>query len=132
METFEPLDISNGICAYRPRGTHSLVEVVDGVSAAIAYCRDQRANLLLVDVTGIDGLPIPTLVERFLMIEDWAQQAKGTVVVAMVVPADFIHGRKFGVKVALHFGLICEVHASEEEASKWLLGSVANVDRGDE
>jgi hypothetical protein len=123
MATFEPPDVSNGICIYRPHGTYSLVETVDLISAAIAYCRDQGRHLLLVDVTGINGLPIPTLVDRFLMVEDWAQQAKGTVVVAMVVPVAHMHPLKFGVKVALHFGLICDVYGSEEEASKWLSGA---------
>jgi len=132
MPTFEPLEVRNGIRTYRPRGTYSLVDAVDLVSAAIAYCRDQGANLLLVDVTGLNGLSIPTLVDRFLMVEDWAQQAKGTVVVAMVAPAEYIHPRKFGVRVALHFGLVCDVYTSEEEASKWLLESAADAARGNE
>src|SRR5205823_7445220 len=108
-----------GLCIYRPRGKYALVEAVDLISAAIAYCRAQGAKSLLVDVTALNELPIPTLVDRFLMVEDWAQQAKGTVVVAMVAPLEYIHPQKFGVKVALHFGLICDVYTSEEEALKW-------------
>ncbi len=77
--------------------------------------------MLLVDATGFIDLPIPSLVDRFLMVEDWAQESKGTVVVAMIAPPDYIHPRKFGVKVALQFGLICDVYVSEEEASAWLL-----------
>jgi hypothetical protein len=120
MPTGEPLEIRDGRCIYRPRGEYSLVEAVDLVSAAIAYCRAKGVKSLLVDVTGLSGLPIPTLVDRFLMVEEWAQQAEGTVVVAMVAPHEYIHPQKFGVQVALHFGLICNVHSSEEEASKWL------------
>jgi hypothetical protein len=121
MPTFEPLEVRNNLCTYRPRGKHSLVDAVDLVSRAITYCRKLGANLLLVDATGLVELPIPTLVDRFLMVEDWALQAEGTVTVAMVVPAEYIHPRKFGVKVALHFGLICDVFTSEEDASRWLL-----------
>jgi hypothetical protein len=132
MPTFQSLEVRNGIRTYRPFGKYSLVEAVDLVSAAIAYCRDQEAKLLLVNVSGLIGLPIPTLVDRFLMVEDWAQQANATVIVAMVAPAEYIHPHKFGVKVALHFGLVCDVYTSEEEASKWLLKVAAHPPRSDE
>lgn len=132
MPTFESLEVQNGLCTYRPRGKYSLVDAVDLVSRAIRYCRDQSANLLLVDVRGLVDLPIPTLVDRFLMVEDWAQQAEGTVIVAMVAPSEYIHPRKFGVKVALDFGLICDVYTSEEDALKWLLKSATRGARGDE
>ncbi|HEY2862025.1 MAG TPA: hypothetical protein VGK37_00215 [Casimicrobiaceae bacterium] len=105
---------------YRPLGKYSLVEAVELISAAITDCRAHGATSLLVDVSGLTDLPIPTLVDRFLMVEDWAQKAEGTVVVAMVAPLEYIHPQKFGVKVALHFGLICDVYSSEEEALKWL------------
>ena len=120
MPTIEPLEIRDGLCTYRPQGKYSLVDAVDLVSAAIAYCRAHGADSLLVDVTGLKELPIPTLVDRFLMVEDWAQRAEGTVIVAMVAGREYIHPHKFGVQVALHFGLICDVYTSEEEASRWL------------
>ena len=55
------------------------------------------------------------------MVEDWAHEASGVVVVALVASPAYIHPHKFGVQVALSFGLICDVFASEDEASKWLL-----------
>jgi len=97
---------------------------VDLISAAIAYCRGEGATLLLVDVTGLNGVPIPTLVDRFLMVEEWAQRAEGTLAVAMVAPGAFIHPEKFGVQVATHFGLVCDVYPSEEAALKWLSAQV--------
>jgi hypothetical protein len=127
VPTVDSLEVRDGRGTFRPRGKHSLVEAVDLVSRAIAYCRDRGVPLLLVDVTGLIDLPIPTLVDRFLMVEDWAQEAQGTIVVAMVAPPEYIHPRKFGVTVALHFGLICDVFTSEEEASKWLLQSAAQA-----
>ena len=90
MATAEPLDIRNGLCIYRPRGKYSLVEAVNLVSAAIAYCRAKGAKSVLIDATGFEGLPIPTLVDRFLMVEDWAQHAEGTVVVALVAQHEYI------------------------------------------
>ena len=121
MQILEPVEIGNGLCAYRPRGRYSLAEAVDLVSLAIAFCRDRGIDKLLIDATGLVDLPVPTLVDRFLMAEDWAQQAKGTVVVAMVISPEYIHPRKFGVKVASDFGLVLDVFTSEEHASKWLM-----------
>ena len=132
MPTLDPLEIRNGLCTFRPCGKYSLVEAVDLVSRAIADCRDRGVKMLLVDATGLIDVPMPTLVDRFLMVEDWAQEAKGTVVVALVASPEYIHPRKFGVKVALHFGLICDVYTSEEEASQWLLEGAPHAARNDE
>ncbi len=119
MPNYEP-QAENGVATYRPRGTYSLVETVDLISAAIAACRHRRIGKLLIDVTGIEGVNVPTLIDRFLMVEDWAQAAQGVVVAVLIVDAQYIHPRKFGVKVASHLGLICDVYTSEEEAVQWL------------
>ena len=124
MSPLDRLEVRNGLAIFRPRGRYSLVDAVDLVSGAIARCRDTAVRALLVDATGLDGLPIPTLLDRFLMVEDWAHEAKGTVVVAMVAPPEYIHPRKFGVKVALQFGLVCDVHATEADALAWLHATV--------
>ena len=130
MPTLESLEVRDGLATYRPRGKHSLVDAVDLVSRAIAHCRLHGVKMLLVDATGFIDLPIPSLVDRFLMVEDWAQEAEGTVVVAMVARSEYIHPRKFGVKVALQFGLICDVYVSEEAATAWLLGTTNTGARG--
>ena len=124
----ESLHFHDGRGTFRPRGRYSLVDAVDLVSSAIAQCRARSLSLLLIDATGLVGLPVPTLVDRFLMVEDWATESRGTVTVAPVVHEEYIHPRKFGVKVALKFGLICDVYTSEREASAWL--SEASGDAG--
>jgi hypothetical protein len=121
----EHLAVIEGICQFRPRGECSLVEAVDLINRAIAYCRDQRVAKLLVNGTGLVGVSIPSLVDRFLMVEEWAQKAKGMVVVVLVIQAEYIHPEKFGVKVAADFGLMADIYTSETDALKWLL-SVAN------
>jgi hypothetical protein len=113
-------EIVDGLAHYRPRGRVSLVEGVDLVSAAIAQCREQRIDKLLIDVTGLQDLPIPTLVDRFLMVEDWANASQRLVTVVMVASPEYIHPHKFGVKVAAHFGLVVEAFATEEEGRAWL------------
>ena len=121
----EHLAVVEGICQFRPRGECSLAETVDLINSAIAYCRDQRVAKLLVNGTGLVGVAVPSLVDRFLMVEEWAQRAKGMVVVVLVIQAEYIHPEKFGVKVAADFGLMADVYTSETDALKWLL-SVAN------
>jgi hypothetical protein len=112
----------DGMRICRLSGRHSLVAAVDLISHAIAECRRSGGTQLLIDVTGVEDVPVPTLVDRFLMVEDWAQAAQSMVVVAMVAHSRYIHPRKFGVTVAAHLGLTCDVYTSEQAAVKWLRG----------
>ena len=125
MATFEHLDIVEGICQFRPRGESSLVEAVELIDRAIAYCRDRRIAKLLVNATGLDGVAVPSLIDRFLAVEEWARAANGLVVVVLVIQAEYIHPEKFGVKVARDFGLMTDVYTSEIDALKWLSTIVA-------
>jgi hypothetical protein len=129
LQTIHPFEVHDNMRIYRLHGRHSLVEAVDHISRAIAECRRTGGTRLLVDVTGIEDIPIPTLVDRFLMVEDWAQAAQSMVVVALVAHSRYIHPRKFGVTVAAHLGLTCDVYTSEEAATKWLRGADVPVDR---
>ena len=129
LQKFDPYEVNNGVCTYRPRGRYSLVEAVDLISRAISHCRDRGVTKLLIDMTGMQDVPIPTLVDRFLMVEDWAHAAQGKVVVALVAPSGYIHPRRFGTTVAQHFGLVCDIYASEAAASKWLLEHDDPADR---
>jgi hypothetical protein len=129
LQKLEPFEGQDGMCNCRLQGKHSLVEAVDLISRAISECRQAGWTRLLVDVTGVEDVPVPTLVDRFLMVEDWAQAAQSMVVVAMVTDAKYIHPRKFGVTVAAHLGLTCDVFVSREAASKWLMGTDVPVRR---
>ncbi len=120
MSNLEALTFHDGLGTFRPRGRYSLVAAVDLVSSAIARCRERGIRMLLVDTQGFEDLPVPTLLDRFLMVEDWAGEASGMVVVAMVAAPEYIHPRKFGVTVARHMGLVCDIYPSEAEASAWL------------
>jgi len=116
----QSVEVSEGICRFRPAGECNLIEATALVSKALAYCRDRSMAKLLVDGTGLLGLPIPSLVERFLMVEDWAQEAKGVVAMALVVQPQYIHPDKFGVKVAAYLGFSAEVFPVESDALAWL------------
>lgn len=120
MDVQENLEVSDGIWFFRPQGESSLTEAVDMVSLTIARCREQGADKLLVNACGLTGIAIPTLIDRFLMVEEWAQQASGMLVVVMVVPPTYIHPQRFGIKVAAHFGLTANVFTGEDAALHWL------------
>ena len=116
----EPMEVIDGICRVRPHGRYSLVEAVDLVKDAIAHCRACGLRRLLFNGTGLRDLPVPTLVDRFLMVEDWAEAARSMVVVVLVIQAEYIHPEKFGIVVASHLGLTCDVYTSEADALDWL------------
>jgi hypothetical protein len=63
------------------------------------------------------------LVDRFLMVEDWARAAKGMTTVALVVHAEYIPPQKFGIRVAADLGLNSDVFTSEADAIAWLSGA---------
>ena len=120
MRLLDYVEVVDGICRFRPRDNCSLVEAVDLIGDAIDFCRDRGIAKLLVNATGLVGLPVPSLVDRFLLIEDFAQRANKQVVLALVIHADYIHPRKFGVKAAADFGMLLDVFTSEAQALEWL------------
>ena len=120
----ESLETRDGICRLHPRGESSLVETVNLISCAIASCRNRTIAKLLVNVTALAGVSVPSIVDRFLMMEEWAQESKGMVLVALVVQPELVHPQKFGVEVAEHFGLTAQVFTSDTEALDWLSSGV--------
>jgi hypothetical protein len=124
----QSVEVSEGICRFRPAGECNLVEATELVSKALVYCRDRSMRKLLVDGTGLVGLPIPSLVDRFLMVEEWAQEAKGVVAMALVVEPKYIHPDKFGVRVAADLGFSAEVFPLESDALAWLASAPISAD----
>ena len=116
----EHFSLVEGIACFRPVGKHTLVSIVDAVNHAIAQCRELRIGRLLVVTHKVTGVSPPTLIDRFLAVEDWAHAAKGQVVIGFAMSAVHIHPQKFGVKVAASFGLTIDVFESEAEALAWL------------
>lgn len=76
MHLPEHLEVVEGICRFHPRGECSLVEAVDLISSAVGYCRTRCIAKLLVNGTGLVGMSVPSLIERFLMVEEWAQKGR--------------------------------------------------------
>lgn len=120
MEFPQELEQIDRICRYRPHGECTLSEAVELVTRAISYCRTRNVDRLLINATGLDGIPVPSLVDRFLMVEEWAQESTGMVVVVLVIQPEYILPDRFGVKVAAHFGLTANVYTDEADALRWL------------
>jgi hypothetical protein len=115
------VEVAVPYCRLRPPDTESTVEAVEHVTRAITFCREREIPKLLVDWSSLTRVALPTLVDYFLMVEDWAQAAKGAVVVALIAPPELIHPQKFGAQVAVDLGLRVDEFSSEHEAEVWLM-----------
>ena len=116
--------IAGDVCKFFPAGAVSLVSIVDMVTAAILFCRDNKVPKLLVDLRAVEGIESPTLAERFWMAQDWAEAAQGAVALAIVPRAEHIDPGKFGAKAAADMGLKGDVFTSEAAAWRWLTGEI--------
>src|SRR5580698_7205251 len=65
MDVPANFDLAEGYAFYHPAGQLSIEEGTRFVVSAIRYARERGIKLLLIDVTGITGLPRPTMLERF-------------------------------------------------------------------
>ena len=117
QESFEAKD---GLGVFRPVGGCTLVEIVEVIRQAIGRSRAHHLRGLLISARGAYGFPIPSLIDRFLAVEEWAEEADGMLAVGLVVHPQYIHPQKFGVKVASDFGLTMDVFTSEVNARAWL------------
>jgi hypothetical protein len=123
MQIPEFMTVAEGLCFFRPQGRVSLVEGVELITKAVAHCRIQKMERLLVDVTKLTGYPVPTLADRFWMVQDWAQAAQGELIMAFVALPEYIDPGKFGVKAAADAGLKADVFTADEDARAWLLAN---------
>jgi hypothetical protein len=130
MQLPEFMTVAEGLCIFRPQGRVSLIEGVEMVTKAVAHCRILKMERLLVDVRKLTGFPVPTLADRFWMVQDWAQAAQGELITAFVALPEYIDPGKFGVKAAADAGLKGDVFTEEEDARAWLLANAP--DRADQ
>jgi hypothetical protein len=94
--------------------------VVARVRAAIAAARSKQARDLLVDTTALTGFSSPDTFQRFLAVVEWAEEARGSVRLAMVARPEMIDPQKFGLTVAANRGLVSSIFTTEEDARAWL------------
>lgn len=125
MNLPEHMQVMTDHAHYSPRGEVTLADGVALVTHAIRFCRERKISHLLVDTTGLIGFPPPMIYERYWFSQEWAHEAKGTLVMAIVAREEIIDPQKFGVLVARNAGLNAEVSTSLSEALAWLLAQKA-------
>ena len=113
--------MADGYACYRPAGQVTFEEASAMVRRAIAFARDHQVRKLLVDGTNLRGIKKPDTYDRFQMAEQWAAVAKSSVIVGLVVKAELIDERRFGMTVARNRAFLANVFTSEAEALSWLL-----------
>jgi hypothetical protein len=120
MQPPESFEVVGDRAYFRPTGVFSLDEAIALVDEAIVAAREHRARQILVNMLGTDGYPSPTIIERYLCVEDWAILAGGALQFALVVRPELIDRKRFGVMVAANRGLFADIFPTEAEAVAWL------------
>ena len=110
-----------GYARFRPEGSPSPQDALMMSVAAITFAREQQISHLLVDITRLTGITPPTTLERYTAASAFAQAARGTVKVAVLVPAETVDPERFAVTVANNRGMNVNVFTSDAEALRWLL-----------
>jgi len=117
----EHFEVMEGYCCYRLSGQGPLAEAAGKVIQAIDYSREQKMRNLLIDTTNWTGHESPDIWERFRWAEAFADAARSTVKLAMVVRPEMMDPDKFEATVARNRGLMGNVFDSEKDALAWLL-----------
>jgi hypothetical protein len=121
MKVPECLEIMEDYCCYRLSGQGPLEEAASKVMEVIAFSREQRMRNLLIDTTNWTGHKSPDTWERFAWAQAFAEAARSTVKLALVVRPEMMDPDKFEVTVARNRGLMGNVFDSEKDALAWLL-----------
>lgn len=106
---------------FRPRANTTLWPAARLITRAMEYAREQKIRKLLVDITGLTGFSAPNLGERYYIMHEWADAARGQLRVVFFAPKEMIDNEKFGVTAARNAGLEMEAFTTEAEALTWLM-----------
>ena len=129
MDAPKHFEVMDGYCCYRLSGHGPLAEAASKVIEAITFCREQRMHNLLIDTTNWTGHQSPDTWERFTWAQAFAEAARSTVKLAMVVRPEMVDPDNFEVTVARNRGLLGNVFDSEKDALMWLLDSAVGASR---
>ena len=121
MKAPEHFEVMEGYCCYRLSGQGPLAAAASKVIEVIAYSRDQKVRNLLIDTTNWTGHQSPDTLERYTWGQAFAEAARSTVKIALVVRPELMDPEKFEVTVARNRELMGNVFDSEKDALAWLL-----------
>jgi hypothetical protein len=120
MSTLQHFEVVGIRAFFRPTGRMSLDDGVELVVRALIAAREAGARDLVVDITGVSGLLVPTVFERYSLVKRFAVAAAGQVRMAMAVDPNLLDPARFGETVAANRSLIARAVATEAEAVAWL------------
>jgi hypothetical protein len=100
-----------------PANTQQALAAVTRILASAAEAGIAR---IVIDGTGVHGVPPPSLADRHAMVRDWAAATDGRVIVAIACSPEFIDAERFAIVAAANFGLRSNVFANLHEALAWL------------
>ena len=106
---------------FRPVGDIPLADAIDLVGKALGFAAAQGATRILVVTTGWKGIGVPSLADRYFMVENFVSVGAASLKIAMVVSPEVIDPEKFGITVARNRGLKANVFTDEDDARAWLL-----------
>jgi hypothetical protein len=121
MEVSKQIEVLADHARFAPEGETTVEGIVSMVTQAIRFCRGQKIPRLLVDLSRLTGFRRPPLQERYWAVQEWAQEAAGVVVFALVAPEVMVDPQRFGVVVAANVGFRAFISSNEREALSWLL-----------
>jgi hypothetical protein len=121
MEVSKQIEVLPDHARFAPEGEVSMAELVALVTEAIRFCREQKIPRLLVDLSRLTGFRPQQLQERYWAVREWAQEAAGAVVIAVVAPEVIVDPQRFGEVVAANVGLRAFISSDKTEALSWLL-----------
>lgn len=125
MELPERMTLEPGYAHFAPEGEVSLKQGIALVTQAIRYCRGNRIPRLLADVSRLTGFRPPYIYERYWMAREWAHEAGGQLVLAVIAQEHMLDPQRFGVLVARNAGLRSFAASQADEAREWLLAQQA-------
>jgi hypothetical protein len=123
-EIFEYFWQEGNFGRYAPKGDVTLETAIEMISRVIEYARSNSIPGLLIDTRELRGFPRPSVVDRYWFVREWASQAAGKVVIAMVQRPDMIDSDQIGVTMASNAGLTANVFVDETAARNWLLANI--------
>lgn len=120
MNIQEEFGIGETHATSRLAGPATFDAAVDAIVSVVRRCVENKVKRLLVDTTGLSGLKVPDVAQRYFMARKFSAAAgPGFKLVIVAVPA-MIDPQKFGVTAMANDGVKANVFPTEAEAVAWL------------
>lgn len=104
----------------RVTGTATLAELRAAALDAVLACRDSGMHRLLLDLLDARVEPVPALVQRIDIVQEWAEAAPDGFSLALAAREELLHSDRAGLYVASRLGLDAHAFTDRASAERWL------------